>query len=92
MEALYRERYQGFTAKHFHEHLAGDHNFAWGYTWTKAFLQSKGLLERAKRRGAHRRRRPRRPFPGMLLHQSLPRRRPGMVRAMPGLKASRRST
>ena len=69
VEALYRSRYQGFTAKHFHEHLAGGHNFAWGYTWTKAFLQSKGLLERAKRRGAHRRRRPRRPLPGMLLHQ-----------------------
>jgi transposase len=69
VERLYRERYQGFTAKHFHEHLVGDHNFAWGYTWTKAFLHSKGLLERAKRRGAHRRRRPRRPLPGMMLHQ-----------------------
>jgi len=46
-----------------------DHSFAWGYTWTKAFLHSKGLLERAKRRGAHRRKRPRRPLPGMMLHQ-----------------------
>lgn len=69
VEALYRERYQGFTAKHFHEHLVRDHRFAWGYTWTKTFLQSKGLLERAARRGAHRRKRPRRPLPGMLLHQ-----------------------
>ena len=69
VEALYRERYQGFTAKHFHEHLVADHNFSWGYTWTKAFLHSKGLLERAKQRGAHRRKRPRRPLPGMLLHQ-----------------------
>jgi transposase len=69
VEALYRSRYQGFTAKHFHEHLVRDHRFAWGYTWTKTFLQSKGLLERAERRGAHRRRRPRRPLPGMLLHQ-----------------------
>lgn len=69
VERLYRERYRGFTAKHFHEHLAGDHNFAWGYTWTKAFLHSKGLLERAGRRGAHRRKRPRRPLPGMMLHQ-----------------------
>ena len=60
VERLYRERYQGFTAKHFHEHLVSAHHFAWGYTWTKTFLQSKGLLERAKRRGAHRRRRPRR--------------------------------
>jgi transposase InsO family protein len=69
VEALYRSRYSGFTAKHFHEHLVRDHNFNWGYTWTKVFLQSKGLLERAKRRGAHRRKRPRRPLPGMMLHQ-----------------------
>jgi len=69
VEALYRTRYAGFTAKHFHEHLARDHAFGWGYTWTKTFLHSKGLLERAERRGAHRRKRPRRPLPGMLLHQ-----------------------
>jgi len=69
VEALYRTRYSGFTAKHFHEHLVRDHKFNWGYTWTKIFLQSKGLLVRAKRRGAHRRKRPRRPLPGMMLHQ-----------------------
>lgn len=69
VEALYRTRYAGFTAKHFHEHLVRDHRFAWGYTWTKTFLHSKGLLERAERRGAHRRKRPRRPLPGMMLHQ-----------------------
>jgi transposase len=66
VEALYRSRYSGFTAKHFHEHLVRDHHFSWGYTWTKTFLQSKGLLEKAKRRGAHRRKRP---LPGMMLHQ-----------------------
>src|SRR5271157_3012439 len=27
VEALYRERYQGFTVKHFHEHLVKDHGF-----------------------------------------------------------------
>ena len=69
IEALYRTRYSGFTAKHFHEHLVRDHQFTWGYTWTKLFLQSKGLLVRAKTRGAHRRKRPRRPIPGMMLHQ-----------------------
>jgi len=69
VEALYRNRYAGFTAKHFHERLVEHHSFDWGYTWTKTFLHSKGLLERAKRRGAHRRKRPRRPLPGMLLHQ-----------------------
>jgi transposase len=69
VEALYRTRYAGFTAKHFHEHLVKDHRFSWSYTWTKTFLQSKGLVKKARRRGAHRRKRPRRPLPGMLLHQ-----------------------
>ena len=38
VEALYRTRYSGFTARHFHEHLVRDHRFAWSYSWTKAFL------------------------------------------------------
>jgi transposase len=69
VEMLYRTRYSGFTAKHFHEHLVQRHGFAWSYTWTKTFLHSKGLLEQAERRGAHRRKRPRRPMTGMMLHQ-----------------------
>ena len=36
VERLYRERYQGFTVKHFHEHLVKDHGFGWGYTWSEA--------------------------------------------------------
>jgi transposase len=77
VEHLYRTRYQGFTARHFHEHLVRDHRFAWSYSWTKAFLQSRNLLPKAEHRGAHRRKRPRRPLPGMMLHQSLPRTRSG---------------
>lgn len=69
VERLYRERYDGFTAKHFHEHLQRDHKFRWGYTWTKTFLQDVGLIGKAKVRGAHRRKRPRRPMVGMLVHQ-----------------------
>ncbi len=69
VETLYRTCYSGFTARHFHDHLVQHQRFNWGYTWTKAFLQSKGLLERAPRRGAHRRKRPRRPLPSMMLHQ-----------------------
>ena len=69
IERLYRTRYRGFTARHFHDLLVRDHLCRWSYTWTKLFLQSKGLLERAPRRGAHRRKRPRRPLPGMMLHQ-----------------------
>jgi transposase len=69
VERLFRERYRGFTVKHFHEHLRRSHGFAWGYTWTKSFLQSRGLVAKAPRRGAHRRKRPRRPMVGMMLHQ-----------------------
>jgi transposase len=69
VELLYRTRYPGFTAKHFHQHLVQNHAFRWGYTWTKALLHKRGLLVRARRRGAHRRKRPRRPLPGMMLHQ-----------------------
>lgn len=69
IERLYRERYDGFTAKHFHEHLVRDHGFRWGYTWTKTFLHGRGVIPAAPRRGAHRRKRPRRPMAGMMLHQ-----------------------
>lgn len=66
---LYRGRYKGLTAKHFHEYLTRDHGFRWSYSWTKSFLQSAGLIEKAPRRGAHRRKRDRRPMAGMMLHQ-----------------------
>jgi hypothetical protein len=66
---LYRRQYAGWNVKHFHEHLVQRHSFGWGYTWTKAQLHAAGLVERAKRRGAHRRKRPRKPCVGMMLHQ-----------------------
>jgi hypothetical protein len=40
-----------------------------GYTWTKLRLQAAGLIKKAERRSAHRKKRPRRPLAGMLLHQ-----------------------
>src|SRR5438477_4524741 len=51
---LYRTRYGGFAAKHFHERLVGVHGFNWGYTWTKTFLHGQGLLAPAPLRGAGR--------------------------------------
>ncbi len=69
MLELYREVYRGWNVKHFHEHLRRDHAFSWGYTWVKTQLHTAGLVERAKRRGAHRRKRERKPFEGMMLHQ-----------------------
>ncbi len=78
--------------KHFHEHLIKDHGFGWGYTWTKLHLQWAGVVAKAPRKGAHRRKRERRPLPGMMLHQSLPPRRRGTARGTNGSRANRRST
>jgi hypothetical protein len=69
MHALYRERYGDFTVKHFHEQLVKRHNYKLCYTVTKASLQAAGLVAKARRRGAHRKKRERRPLPGMLLFQ-----------------------
>ena len=69
VEQLYRERYAGFNARHFHEHLVKDHGFPFGYSWAKTFLHRRQLVPLATRKGVHRTKRPRRPLPGMLLHQ-----------------------
>lgn len=65
---LYREKYFDFNIRHFHEKLIEEHAIKISYTWVKVALQTAGLVTRRKRRGTHRRRRPRRPMPGMLLH------------------------
>lgn len=57
---LYREQYEDFTAKHFHEHLVEEHNFPWSYSWTKTFLHERQLLPVATSPGVHRKKRPRR--------------------------------
>ena len=69
MLAEYRTHHMGWNVKHFHEHIREQHKFCWGYTWTKTQLHTAGLVERAVRRGAHRRKRPRKPCEGMMLHQ-----------------------
>jgi hypothetical protein len=65
---LYREQYHDFNVRHFHEKLAEVHDIHYSYTWVKTALQEAGLVERRKKRGTHRKRRPRRPLPGMMLH------------------------
>jgi hypothetical protein len=69
MRRLYREEYADFTVKHFHEELCRRHGYVLGYTVTRLALQSSGLVTPARRGGKHRRKRPRRPMPGMLLFQ-----------------------
>lgn len=67
--ALFETRYFDFTVKHFHEKLVSEHGSTRSYTWTKNTLQAAGAVRKAPRRGAHRRKRPRKPLPGMMLHQ-----------------------
>ena len=55
-----------WTVKHFHERWQTEHGGTRSYSWTKKTLQAAG---RATRRGAHRKKRPRKPLPGMMLHQ-----------------------
>jgi transposase len=66
--ALYRERYFDLNVKHFHEKLQQERQIELSYTWVKLALQGAGLVARGRQRGVHRKRRPRRPLPGMLLH------------------------
>lgn len=66
--ALYREKYSDFNVRHFREKLVEEHGIDYSYTWVKNALQASGLVATRRQRGPHRRRRPRRPIPGMLLH------------------------
>jgi transposase len=61
---LYREKYFDFNVRHFHEKLGEEHGVQISYTWVKMALQGAGLVNKQRRRGTHRRRRPRRPLPG----------------------------
>lgn len=65
---LYREQYFDLNIRHFHEKLGEEHGLKLSYTWVQKALQGAGLVPRGRKRGKHRRRRERRPLPGMLLH------------------------
>ncbi len=66
----FRTRYFDFTAKHFHEALQAEKpGFTLSYIWTKSLLQQRGLIGIARGRSAHRKKRVRKPLPGMMLFQ-----------------------
>lgn len=65
---LYQEKYADFNVRHFHEKLVEEHGIKLSYTWVKLALQGAGLVAKGRKRGVHRKRRKRRPLPGMLLH------------------------
>src|SRR5499425_1051709 len=66
--ALYREKYFDLNVQHFPEKLQAEHGIGLSYTWVKQAMQGAGLVARGRKRGTHRKRRERRPLPGMLLH------------------------
>ena len=65
---LYRERYAGFNASHFHEIAQREHGVRYAYTFVKQLLQAAALLPKRRARGRHRRRREPRPCFGEMLH------------------------
>ena len=68
-EALYRERYDGWSVKHFYSFYRREHDGRRSYSWVKRTLQRAGLVRKAPGRGKHRKRRARSPLRGMMLHQ-----------------------
>jgi len=65
---LYRERYQGFNVRHFHQIARREHGVRFCYAFVKKALQAAGLVAKHHPRGRHRRRRDPRPCFGELLH------------------------
>lgn len=64
----YRKRHQGWNVKHFYSWYRRDPGGR-SYTWVKTQLQESGLVTRGKGKGAHRKKRERSPWPGMMVHQ-----------------------
>jgi transposase len=65
---LYQTTYYDLSVLHFHEKLKAEHGIGLSYSWVKQALQGAGLVKKRHKRGPHRRRRERKPLPGMLLH------------------------
>lgn len=68
MVTRYETRYTGGTVKPFHARGQAEHGGRRSSSWTKKTLQAAGHVARAPRRGAHRKKRPRTPLPGMRRH------------------------
>jgi helix-turn-helix protein len=66
--AQYRARYVGWTVKHFYSKYREQRGER-SYNFVRLRLQREGVVAKAKRRGAHRRKRERKPLVGMMLHQ-----------------------
>ena len=64
----YQSKHEGWNARHFHTWYQRDGGTR-SYTWVKNKLQEASVITREAAKGKHRKRRERRPLPGMMLHQ-----------------------
>lgn len=64
----YEKRYRGWNVKHFYSKYLEQEGERC-YNFVRLSLQRQGLVAKAKKRGAHRRKRERKPLIGMMLHQ-----------------------
>ncbi len=64
----YRRRHEGWSVKHYYAWYRRDGGTR-SYNWVRTHLQAAGAVEKSPRKGAHRKRRERAPWPGMMLHQ-----------------------
>jgi transposase len=69
LQTLYKRNYEGWNVQHFYERYQGNHGGQRSYTWVKKRLQEVDLVETGRRRGKHRKERPRKPLEGMMIHQ-----------------------
>ncbi|MCP3683315.1 MAG: ISNCY family transposase, partial [bacterium] len=66
---LYDARYKDYSPSHFYDKYRQHHGGSRSYNWVRLTLQRQGLVNKSKKKGAHRRKRPRQPMPGMMIHQ-----------------------
>src|ERR671923_177030 len=69
---LYRDQYFDLNVRHFHEKLREKHDIQLSYTWVKTALQGAGLVAKGRKRGVHRKRRPRRHLAGTVATRAAP--------------------
>jgi hypothetical protein len=68
MREKYRDRHLGWNVRHFHEWYRRDGGQR-SYSGVKKHLQAVELVVKGQKKGAHRKKRERKPLPGMMIHQ-----------------------
>ena len=64
----YNSRHRGWNVMHYYKWYLRDGGRR-SYNWVRKALQARGAVSKSTKRGVHRKRRDRAPFPGMLVHQ-----------------------